>query len=137
MNTLQLTSSWDLYITPEGNLSILTGNPAIVQDVCSACRTWQGEPWYNNQLGVPYLQTIMAKRPTLNTVKNLLNTEALRVPGVASTTIYLVAFADRNVGGQIQITGQTGATIGIVQTMNIGQPWWISAASRGAVGATT
>ena len=139
MNTLQLTPGWDLARTPNGDLSIATGNRAIEQDVASACRTWRGESWYNTALGVPYLPTTFARRPMVSTVKNLIATEALRVPGAATATIYLTAIApNRNVGGQIQITNTAGAIIAVVQALDFGVgPWWVSAASREAVGATT
>jgi len=139
MNTLLLTSDWDLAITPNGDLAIATGNYAIAQDVCAACKTWRGEQWYNTALGVPYLQNIFAKRPTVNTVKTLISTEAMRVPGVATATIYLTAIEpNRNVGGQIQITYTANDITAVIQVPNFGMgPWWISAASRSAVGAIT
>lgn len=135
MNTLQLTPEWD--ITP--NLTVLTGNAAITQDVASACRTWEGEAWYNTLLGVPYLPTIFARRPTLNAVKNLLISQAIQVPGVGSVTVYLTAGPGRVIGGQIQIKNSAGAIIGVVQAPNFGspQPWWVGGASYSAVGATT
>lgn len=109
MNTLQLDDSgWDLVIDAYGNIAMRTGGIAIAQDAASACKTWLGEVYYNTTLGVPYPQ-ILAHLPPASFVKSKLAAAAETVPGVASATVYLTSYSNRELGGQVQITTSDGA----------------------------
>lgn len=56
--SLLLTSSWDLTLDGAGNIAVGDSDISIAQDVASACRTFLGECWYDNSLGMPYWQSI-------------------------------------------------------------------------------
>lgn len=144
MNTLALStpnqdgSGWDLFLTADGNLAIQTGGLALAQDVASAVRTFQGECWYDRTLGVAYFQQVLGYRVSLQFVKLNLVTAASIVPGVASIACFLTGPVNRAVGGQLQITSQTGVVVPPVSIGNVlGQlPWWTNAAAS-ASGADT
>lgn len=150
MNTLSLsnptlygaevdsTTGWDIYLDSSGNLSIKTGGQALAQDVASAVRTFKSECWYDRTLGVPYFQNILGYRVSLQFVKQALVTAASIVPGVASIACFLTGPVNRAVGGQLQITSQTGEGVPPVSTGDVvGQlPWW-SNAGASASGADT
>src|SRR5690348_6146263 len=64
MQTLPLdTSSWDLVLDSNGNLSLSGKDYSIAQDVASAIRTFKGECWYDVTLGLPYFQSVLGQYP--------------------------------------------------------------------------
>jgi hypothetical protein len=129
MTSLLLDDNWDIGLDGNGNLAIVSGNLAIAQDVACACRLWRYELWYDITLGVQY-QQIEANRPPIPFVKLALSTQANMVPGVASTQIFLTGpGTDREVGGQIQITGSNGEIIAVVNSTTFAgdAPWWVNA----------
>lgn len=112
-----------------GNLAIRTGGQAIAQDVAAAVRCFRGEAWYDATLGVPYFQNILGFRVSLQFVKQALVSAASVVPGIASITCFLTGPVNRVVGGQIQITSQTGQVVAVETGSVLGQlPWWVNAA---------
>ena len=88
MQTLPLdTSSWDLRLDSNGNLTLADPDYSIAQDVASAIRTFQGECWYGVTLGLPYFQSLLGKLPPRSYITNLLEQAALTVAGVVSVTV--------------------------------------------------
>ena len=63
MNSLRLSDAWDLTLTPGGNLAVTSGTPRVVQDVAAYERVFQGEGWYDQDAGVPYLMRELAALP--------------------------------------------------------------------------
>ena len=53
MKSLALSEMWDLTLDGFGNMAAVEGTPRIVQDVASYERTFQGEPYYAQQDGIP------------------------------------------------------------------------------------
>jgi hypothetical protein len=140
MNTLQLDANWDLLIT-DGTLTVATGNYAIAQDVAAACRTFLGECWFAPlTIGVPYLQNILGQRVSLQYVKLAEVNAGIKTPGVAQINCFLTGPDDqRMVGGQLQIYDTNGGLIAVLNTTNLMgvAPWWVSAVSYEASGATS
>ena len=145
MNTLALStpaqdgSGWDLVIDASGNLAINTGGIAIAQDVASAVRTFRGECWYDTTLGIPYYQQILGYRVSLQFVKQALAQAGMITPNVASIAVYLTGpHPGRYIGGQLQITTANGQML-VAETGNLFgvAPWWVSAVSETASGAST
>ena len=140
MNTLALDSSWDLLIT-DGTLTVATGNPALVQDVASACRTFLGEVWYAPLTqGVPYYQQILGYRVSLSLVKQAEVANGMLTPGVGAINCFLTGpDKNRNVGGQLQVFNASGQLAGVAETGNLAglAPWWVNSVSYEASGATT
>lgn len=143
MNTLLLTATnWDLTTDVSNNIALATGRYAIAQDVASECRVFRGEAWYSITRGVPYLGVtlslpgqILGILPSLNFVKTMLIAAGLQVPGTTSIKAFLTGpgRANRTIGGQLQITDNTGNVL-VVQTTNLAGilPWYINEAVDGA-----
>jgi len=101
MQTLPLdTTSWDLALDSNGNLSLTDPDYSIAQDVASAIRTFQGECWYGATLGMPYFQSILGKLPPRSYITSLLERAALTVTGVVSVTVVSLGL-----NAQRQLTG--------------------------------
>lgn len=137
MNSLQLDASGGLLIA-NGSLVVATGNYAIAQNVATALSTFRSELWYDTTFGVPYLQQILGKRPSLAFVKSQLTTIAMMVNGVASAVAYLTGPVNRTLGGQVQLFGSSGEPIGAVATSNLAGslPWYVLAATPSATGSS-
>lgn len=142
MNTLLLSTSWDLSVDDSGNIAMATGAYAIAQDVATACRTFQGECWYNRNLGVLYLPqplsnvsppaSILGQRPSIPYLKAQLIAAGLTVPGTVAIKAFLTGpdLKTRTVGGQLQITDDTGTlsvTGGPLQAGGV--PWYVQSTS--------
>jgi hypothetical protein len=113
-------STWDLIADASGNVAVANPPYAVAQDVASALKTFFGEVWYDDTIGVPYLTTILGRVPPLSVFKQQMVSAALTVPSVVSAvcTIQNYSRVTRLVIGQVQFTTQNG-TVG---TVGIGSP---------------
>lgn len=122
-------SAWDLVLDASGNWAVADEPYALAQDVASACRTVQGECWYDTTRGVPYFTQILGKNPSAQVIKAALVREALRVPDVASAKCFLQALQNRRLTGQIQVTsattGQTVAASAPLLPPGLGNPGFV------------
>lgn len=107
MVSLALDSSWNLFADSSGNLALVTGSAALAQDAATACRLWTNEYWYATNIGIPY-QNIIGKQPNFTALKAFWVAAALTVPGVVSAKAFIASFENREVTGQIQVTGADG-----------------------------
>lgn len=103
-------SAWDLVLDANGNIAIGAAPYSIAQDVASAVRTFLGECWYDQSLGLPYWQGILGHLPPMLFVKKQIEAAALSVPNVVSAQVVFSAFSNRELSGQIQITDTDGNT---------------------------
>lgn len=109
MKTLLLdVDQWDLVLDVAGNIAVASDPYALAQDAASAVKLFKGELWYDTEPGVPYFETILGKRPPLSLIKSKLVDAALRVPGVVAARVFITAFENRVVSGQVQVTDQQG-----------------------------
>ena len=109
MQTLLLdTASWDLTLDASGNVAVASEPYSLAQDAASALRTYLGEVFYNTTLGVPYLQQIFGKTPSLPLLREELVAVAETVPDVASAEVFFTQVTDRIVSGQVQVTPASG-----------------------------
>lgn len=83
---------------------------ALAQDVASAIKTFLGEVWYNDELGIPYFSQILGHTPPITLFQEYMVTAALTVPGVVSAKCVISAFENRTVTGQVQFTDSNGVT---------------------------
>ena len=116
MNTLQLSiDNWDLQLDANGNLIIATPPYSTAQDVASAVRTFLGEVFFDQSLGVPYTQQIFNQIVPLSVLQSGIEAAALTVPGVLTATAVIQTFENRQVSGQVLITDSDGnsSTVGI------------------------
>jgi len=113
MKTIFLNpNTWDLEKTSGGNIALATDPYSKAQDASSAVRLFQGELYYDVTIGVPYFQQILGKAPPLNYMRQMFINAAMRVPGVVLAAAFISSITDRKVNGQVQVTDQTGKTLG-------------------------
>lgn len=111
MKTLLLdTDAWDLITDNNGNIAVAAEPYSLAQDVASAVKTFIGEVWYDNTLGIPYFEQVLGKFPPLTLLRSQLIGVALTVPGVVSARVVFVQFVDRTLTGQLQFIDTTGAS---------------------------
>lgn len=102
-------SAWDLVLDIDGNIAVASAPYSIAQDVASATRTFIGECWYNNSLGLPYWQQILGKLPPLQFISQKMVEQALTIPNVSAAEVTFQSFTNRVLSGQIQIIDTDGA----------------------------
>lgn len=111
MQTLLLDLTyWDLCTDSAGNLAVASDPYSVAQDVASACRTFLGDVWYNQSVGIPYFQSVLGQRPSIPLLKQWLVQQALLVPGCTNPAVYLSSVSNRKVSGQVQFTDSNGNT---------------------------
>lgn len=103
-------SAWDLVLDSSGNIALASEPYSLAQDVASACRTFLGECFFDDTLGVPYFQKVLGKTPPISDFQQYLVQAALTVPGVVSATCVIQSFQDRTVQGQIQFIDVNGVS---------------------------
>lgn len=111
MKTILLDqSAWDLVIDSNGNIAVASDPYSQAQDAASEIKTFEGEVYYNTNIGLPYFQSILAKSPPLQLLKEDFVQAALLVPGVVSAKCFIATVSQRALTGQIQITNSSGST---------------------------
>lgn len=109
MNTLALSSSWDLTLDGSGNIAVAESHLAIAQDVASSARVFLGELWFEPSVGLPYLTEILGQLPPLSLLQEKYNAAALTVPEVASAVTTLDPVdTTRKLTGTIQVIDNSG-----------------------------
>lgn len=116
MNTLLLdTALWDLTKDASGNIAMAIDPYALAQDVASAIKTFLGEVWYDDTLGIPYFSQILGHTPPLSVFQEYLVGAALTVPGVVSASCVISSFEGRTVTGSVTFVDDGG----VPQTVSI------------------
>lgn len=104
-NTLLLDQDeWDLVLDANGNIALAGVPYSIAQDVSSALRTFSGECWYNNNLGLPYWERILGEFPPLPYVSERMVEQALTIPNVTAAEVTYTSFENRVLSGQVLVT---------------------------------
>ena len=104
------TVAWDLVLDVKGNIAVASEPYALAQDAASAIRTFQGECFWDETVGLPYMTQVLGRTPSLALFKQLAVDQALTVPGVKSAQCFVAEVNDRGIAGQIQVTADDGAT---------------------------
>ncbi|HEY6019616.1 MAG TPA: hypothetical protein VIY48_06870, partial [Candidatus Paceibacterota bacterium] len=105
MDTILLRpDTWDMVVDANGNIAMATNPYSQAQDIASACRTFLGEVYYNNALGVPYFQSILGKIPTIQLVNSELQKAALTVPDVVDAVANVIKAEGRGLTGEMKAT---------------------------------
>lgn len=105
-------ASWDIVLDEYGDLSLGSEDASIAQDVASAIRTFQGECRYNQQLGMPYFQSILWQYPPGSLVVASIQKQAFTidlVTGCIVPSLNLDA-TTRKLSGIAIITTSTSST---------------------------
>ena len=111
--SLQLTDAWDIRLDGSGGLAICDGAERIAQDVACYERTFQGEPYFAADEGVPYLTGELAELPPPELVRERANARALEVPDVADAETVLTQFSERQLSGVIYVVSEEGEIINV------------------------
>ena len=112
METMKLTTNWDLDLDGYGNLATVSDDAAIAQNVATACLVWRGEFFWDITFGVPY-KNILGEQPPLSSVSAYLSECAKTVDGVNEITVDLKRDAEniRLLKGNIIINGEINVAI--------------------------
>lgn len=128
-NTLCLDiSTWDLFLDSSGNIAMAQPPYALAQDVASAIKTFLGEVWYDDTIGIPYLAKILGQVPPISVFQQYMVDAAESVPGVVSAVCLISSYSPltRKVIGQVQFTDESNVTgsisIGPAVTAGISNP---------------
>ena len=107
------TNTWDLCLDASGNIALASDPYATVQDVACALKLSQGELWYDKTKGVPYFASVLGQDPQLQLLKSYFLTAANSVPSVVNAACFITNIQNRAVEGQVQVTTQSGVTLGV------------------------
>ncbi len=92
------------------NIALAMDPYSLAQDVASAIKTFLGEVYYDDTIGVPYFQKIFGQTPPVAVFQEYMIQAALTVPGVVRANCTIQSFVDRQVKGQVQFTDTSGNT---------------------------
>ncbi|MGC8517901.1 MAG: hypothetical protein ACP5P4_05150 [Steroidobacteraceae bacterium] len=104
------TVTWDLVIDSNGNIAMATPPYSVSQDVASAVRTFLGDAYYDQTVGIDYLGTIFGHAPPLPVFQAAIEAAALTVPGVVSAQCSITGIVGRKVAGQVTFGISDGTT---------------------------
>lgn len=96
--------TWDLAVDAAGNMAAAGEPYSLAQDAASAIQTYRGECYWDASVGIPYLEQVFGRRPSLAVLKALFVGAARTVPGVSAARCFVTASSGRAVSGQVQVT---------------------------------
>lgn len=102
LNSLPLDwDTWDLELDDAGNWNLFTStDSSTAQDVACALRTFLGDCWYNQLLGLPYYQDIFGQNPPVSYLSAKLIAQALTMNNTQSLVVVALGLtADRVLTG--------------------------------------
>lgn len=110
------TITWDICLDANGNWAIAEPPYALAQDVASAVRTFLGEVWFDDTLGIDWFGQFLGHTPQLTVLQEAIVNAALgAVPQTAdvyvkSAVCVIQSFdpATREVVGQVQFIDSNG-----------------------------
>lgn len=82
MITFDLDANYDLYLTPNGQLSLIDGISALALKVRQRLALFLGEWFLDTTRGVPYFQNILGYNKNTTIVTNIISTEIRKEPEV-------------------------------------------------------
>lgn len=109
--TAELSDGWDFVIDGNGNLSMLRGTAATVQNVCNECRLFQHDAVFRYEDGIAWFEDQIALPVQRAVTTGDLREAAASVPGVLTVdSVTLTAFdpATRTLSAEIQISTEDG-----------------------------
>lgn len=96
MKTLATNGNNDLYVAPNGLLSVSTDLAALAQTCEQVVKTMMGELILQTDQGIPNFQVVWSGAPNLAQAENALREALLGVEGVTNVPL-LSAFVENNV----------------------------------------
>jgi hypothetical protein len=80
---LQLNLATNDLIFSNGDILLVKGLPAVQQQLSLTLKTFLGEWFLDEQIGVPYFQQIFVKRPSVTLIETVFRSAILACPGIA------------------------------------------------------
>ena len=105
MDALTLNKDWDLSVDSQNNISMIAGPGAVAQNVASACRTFQGEVYYDTDLGIPYRVKVFGVSAQPSLLSSFFESTAKNVSDVTDVKVNIALNSDREVTGSILLNG--------------------------------
>lgn len=105
--------TWDWVLDANGNWAVASEPYSTAQDAASAIRTFLADCYWDQTLGIDYVN-IFSKRTPMPVLIQMLQAQALTVPDVASATVVITDLIDRTLYGAVTITSTktgTSATV--------------------------
>lgn len=102
--------NWDLCADANGNIALASPPYSVAQDVASAIRTFLGDCYYDQTIGIPYFDQILGKTPPLSLFQEYIQNAALSVPSVVSAVCVVSSVVNRQVTGSVTFTDSAGVT---------------------------
>jgi hypothetical protein len=110
VSTFNTNSSNDIFIGPDGNLSILTGLGAVEAACATATKAQLGEMVFATDTGIPNFQALWIGTPEYGLWKSALLSTLQNVPGVASVESLDLSASGSTVSYVARITTQFSPT---------------------------
>lgn len=112
-------------VVENGDWVVVEGLDAMVQQITIALRTFRGEWFRNNQVGIPYFEAndpdakaIFDKQTSQEDIEAILKTAILGVPGVLGLSAFEIG--DFNAGERIlRVTFSATTSEGAIEDLNV------------------
>lgn len=117
MKTLQLSQpdttsgGWDLSRDANGNLAIASEEASVAQDVASRCKLFQGDLYFDQTQGIPWLQQVLGQPYSKPLLRQILSNAAALVPTVQQVQVDLDDLNGRGVSGSVRVITTEGQTL--------------------------
>lgn len=80
---IQLNLNTNDLVFSNGDILLVKGKPAIQQHLALTLKTFLGEWFLDEQIGLPYFQQIFVKRPSVTLIETVFRAAILGCPGIA------------------------------------------------------
>lgn len=112
MTTVALSNgSWDIALDGLGNIAMKQDAAARTQDVCSACRVFLGEVYYNPNTGVPYLDDVLGLETNAAGLEAYYISAARTVEGIVDAKLIVDGVTSRGLNGRLYSSSTNLITI--------------------------
>jgi hypothetical protein len=95
-----------------GDLLIVDGTQAILQNILQTIGIFKGEWFLNNTIGIDYFGSVLVKNPNPAAINAIFQSQILNVAGVLSLTAY--SFVPNYTTRQLNISFTAQTTQGII-----------------------
>ena len=114
MNTLLLDrDQWDLVLDANGNIAMAKPDYALAQDGASAIKTFSGECYYDDTIGIPYFEDILGHLPPASLLLGYMENAVLSVPGVVQAKAIVQSANNGSIAGAVSFIDENGVANGI------------------------
>lgn len=86
----------DIFVDDAHNLAMLQDKPACAQVITNALRTQMGELQYDLQKGIPYFETIFARRTNVKLWQAYMMEEIERIDHVVNVETFDITYSDNS-----------------------------------------